>query len=395
MTTSEIGTQVEADAPEVGSRADPQRWRIRRSSIDSHIGVVATIGVLVLLICIPGYTLFGVRLPGLGTSSQMRTVVEILALLALAQMWNLLAGFGGMISIGQQAFIGIGAYSVLVFADDWGVDPFVSLPLAGLVAAALSIPVAFVAFRLRGGYFAIATWVIAEVFFLLVLNNSSLGGGDGRTIRSLGTNYDRFTRENYTYALALLVGFGAIAIVVWVLRSRLGLSLRAIRDSEEGARGVGVNVYRAKLIIWVIAAGWTGLTGALIYLNRINVQPTAAFSVQWSALIIFICVVGGIGSTTGPIIGTLLFWVLRDQLADQEAWYFIILGSVAVLFALFAPRGIYGLLNRIWPFQLYPVRRRLVEAAPRRTGIFARGSGGDGHAEAQRGTRRPSEVSKP
>ena len=394
MTTSEVGTQVGPGADQVGSTTDPHRWRIRRSSIDSHIGVVATVGVLVLLICIPGYTLFGVRLPGLGTSSQMRTVVEILALLALAQMWNLLAGFGGMISIGQQAFIGIGAYSVLVFADDWGVDPFVSLPLAGLVAAALSIPVALVAFRLRGGYFAIATWVIAEVFFLLVLNNSALGGGDGRTIRSLG-NYDRFTRENYTYALALVVGFGAIAIVVWVLRSRLGLSLRAIRDSEEGARGVGVNVYRAKLIIWVIAAGWTGLTGALIYLNRINVQPTAAFSVQWSALIIFICVVGGIGSTTGPIIGTLLFWVLRDQLADQEAWYFIVLGSVAVLFALFAPRGIYGLLNRIRPFQLYPVRRRLVEAVPRGTGIFAKSSAGDGEAEAERETPQPSEMSKP
>ena len=232
MTASDVDTQVEGDAADVAG-VRTRTWRIRRSSLDTHVGVALTLGVLIVLICLPGYTLFGIALPGFGTSSQMRTVVQILTLLSLAQMWNLLAGFGGMISIGQQAFIGIGAYSVLVFADDWGIDPFLTLPLAGLIAAALSVPVAFVAFRLRGGYFAIATWVIAEVFFLLVLNNTALGGGVGRTIGSVGS-YDRFTRENYTYTLALLVGFGAIAIVVLVLRSRLGLSLRAIRDSEEG-----------------------------------------------------------------------------------------------------------------------------------------------------------------
>lgn len=383
MTASDVDTQVEGDAADVAG-VRTRTWRIRRSSLDTHVGVALTLGVLIVLICLPGYTLFGIALPGFGTSSQMRTVVQILTLLSLAQMWNLLAGFGGMISIGQQAFIGIGAYSVLVFADDWGIDPFLTLPLAGLIAAALSVPVAFVAFRLRGGYFAIATWVIAEVFFLLVLNNTALGGGVGRTIGSVGS-YDRFTRENYTYTLALLVGFGAIAIVVLVLRSRLGLSLRAIRDSEEGARGAGVNVYRAKLIVWVIAAGWTGLTGALIYVDLIRVQPTAAFSVQWSALIIFICVVGGMGSTTGPIIGTVVFWVLRDQLAEQSEWYFIILGGVAVLFALFASKGIYGLLNRIRPFQLYPVRRRLVHGAAPGMEVLAKVAGSD----------RQQEVGKP
>src|SRR4029450_13014080 len=109
---------------------------------------------------------------------------------------NLLAGFAGMISIGQQAFIGIGAYSLLVLADDRGLDPFLAVPFAGLVAAAISVPLALVAFRLRGGYFAIGTWVLAEVVFLLVLNNEALGGGDGRTIRSPNT-YDRLPREEY------------------------------------------------------------------------------------------------------------------------------------------------------------------------------------------------------
>jgi branched-chain amino acid transport system permease protein len=340
-----------ASAADAVSAAElPRRWRIQRASAESAIGVGGWLVAVVVLLSVPQW----------GTSSQMRTVVEVLSLLALAQMWNLLAGFAGMVSIGQQAFIGIGAYSVLVLADDRGLDPFLAVPFAGLVAAMISIPVALVAFRLRGGYFAIGTWVLAEVMYLLVLNNSALGSGDGRTIRSLNT-YDRFTREDYIFYLALVAGLGAVALVVLVLRSRLGLALRSIRDNEDGARGAGVDVYRARLAVWVLAGGWTGLTGAIVYLNRLNVQPDAAFSVQWTAFMIFIVVIGGVGSTTGPIIGTLVFWVLRDQLADQGVWYLVVLGGVAMAMAILAPKGIYGSLQRIRPLQFFPVRRRLRE----------------------------------
>lgn len=326
---------------------------IRRSTRESIVGVGGWAVALAVLLTVPEW----------GTSSQMRTVVEVLSLLALAQMWNLLAGYAGLVSIGQQAFIGIGAYSVLVLADDEGLDPFLAVPLAGLVAATLSVPLALVAFRLRGGYFAIGTWVLAEVVFLLVLNNTALGGGDGRTIRSLNT-YDRFTREDYIFYLALVAGLGAVALVVLVLRSRLGLALRSIRDDEAGARGAGVDVYRTRLTVWILAGGWTGLTGAIVYLNRLNVQPDAAFSVQWTAFMIFIVVIGGVGSITGPIIGTLVFWVLRDQLADQGVWYLIVLGGVAMAMAILAPKGIYGLLQRIRPLRFFPVRRVLREVAP-------------------------------
>ncbi|MGH9260357.1 MAG: branched-chain amino acid ABC transporter permease, partial [Acidimicrobiales bacterium] len=315
-----------------------QGMRIARWTPESWIGVVAAVvGVGVLF-----------TLPRWGTSSNMATVAEIMALLALAQMWNLLAGFAGLVSIGQQAFIGIGAYALLVIADDRGVDPFVAVWLAALVAAVLSVPIGLLAFRLRGGYFAIGTWVIAQVVFLMVTNNTALGGGNGRSLLSLG-DYDRLTREDYTFYTSLVVGAGAVLVVVLILRSRLGLALRAIRDDEAGARGAGVDVYRAKLVVWVIAASWTGLAGGVIYLARLNVQPTSAFSVQWTAFMIFIVVIGGLGSTTGPIIGTLVFWVLRDQLADLGEWYLIILGSIAVFMAIVAPKGIYGLLNRIHP----------------------------------------------
>jgi branched-chain amino acid transport system permease protein len=327
-----------------------RRWRIQRATADSVVGVGGCAVALAVLLTLPQW----------GTSSQLRTVVEVMSLLALAQMWNLLAGFAGMVSIGQQAFIGIGAYAVLVLADDWGLDPFLAVPVAAALAAVLSVPLALVAFRLRGGYFAIGTWVLAEVIYLAVVNNSALGGGDGRSIRSLA-DYDRFTREDYVFYLALVAGFGAIALVTLVLRSRLGLALRAVRDHEAGARGAGVDVYRARLAVWVLAAAWTALAGGVVYLNRLNVQPDAAFSVQWTAFMIFIVVIGGVGSTTGPIVGTLVFWVLRDQLADHGVWYLIVLGAVAVAMAIAAPKGIYGLVQRVRPLQLFPVRRTLHE----------------------------------
>jgi branched-chain amino acid transport system permease protein len=347
MTGVDSGTASVVDAPKAGGPS-LRDWRIARWTPESRVAVLAAVAGLWVLATLPDW----------GTSSNMATVVEIMALLAMAQMWNLLAGFAGLVSIGQQAFIGISAYSLLVLADDHGIDPFVAVWLAGLVAALLSVPIGVLAFRLRGGYFAIGTWVIAQVVFLLVTNNTALGGGNGRSLLSLG-DYDRLTREDYTYYTALVVGAGAVAIVVLILRSRLGLALRAIRDDEAGARGAGVDVYRARLAAWVIAGGWTGLAGAVIYLQRLRVQPTSAFSVQWTAFMIFIVVIGGLGSTTGPIIGTLVFWVLRDQLTDLGEWYLIVLGSIAVVMAVLAPKGIYGLLNRIHPFQLLPVQRRL------------------------------------
>jgi branched-chain amino acid transport system permease protein len=337
-------------ATTAATAAAPRSWSIQRSTAESVVGVTGTLIVLAVLISLPQW----------GSASQLRTVIEVLTLLALAQMWNLLAGFAGMVSIGQQAFVGIGAYSVLVLADDKGIDPFLAVPLAAVIAGALSIPLALVAFRLRGGYFAIGTWVLAEVVYLLVVNNDALGRGDGRTIRSLNV-YRPLDRLEYMFYASLVVGFGAIALVVFVLRSRLGLALRAIRDHESGARGAGVDVYRTRLVVWVVAAAWTGLAGALIYVNRLNVQPDAAFGVQWTAFMIFVVVIGGVGSTTGPIIGTIVFWVLRDRLADYGAWYLIILGTVAVAMAILAPKGIYGLLQKWRPLQFFPVRRLLRE----------------------------------
>jgi branched-chain amino acid transport system permease protein len=291
------------------------------------------------------------------TLGQLRDLVALLTLLTLAQMWNLLAGYAGLVSIGQQAYIGIGAYAFYALGDKAGVHPYLAVLLAGLIAAAISLPSAALVFRLRAGYFAIGTWVVAEVFHLLVLNTSSLGGGAGVSILFV-SDIERRTREFATYWMALGLGLGAIALAYVLLRSRTGLALTAIRDNEEGAEGVGVNVLRSKVAVYVIAALGCGLAGAVTYLSLLRIQPDAAFTVNWTAFMIFIVVIGGLGTLEGPIIGTVIFYVLQQQFSSYGVWYLVALGGVAVAFAVWVPRGIWGAIAERFDVHLFPLRRR-------------------------------------
>ncbi|MDH3302400.1 MAG: branched-chain amino acid ABC transporter permease [Acidimicrobiia bacterium] len=331
----------------------PNGYRISRTTPESTAGLIG-FGLLVLVL---------ITLPLWDSDGSLQTpLVVILYYLALAQMWNLLAGFAGLISVGQQMFVGIGIYSLLQLAEVVGVDPFLSVLFAGVVAAAVSVPVALFAFRLEGGYFAIGSWVVAEVFRLLTTESSDLRGGDVRSLtrESLG-GYSLETRTNLNYWLSLGLAVGSTLIVVFVLRSRMGLALRALRDNPAGARALGVEVTKTRLKIWILTAFWTGATGAVILLNTTSTTANSGFSVlRWTALVIFIVVIGGVGSTTGPILGVLVFWLIDKQLADAENWRFIILGAVAAVMAITAPKGLYGLLQRWRPLQFFPVRRRLV-----------------------------------
>jgi branched-chain amino acid transport system permease protein len=285
-----------------------------------------------------------------------RNFVEFFTLLTLAQMWNLLAGYAGLVSIGQQAFIGIGAYSFYILADNAHVEPFVAVGLAGLVAAAISIPTAGIAFRLRGGYFAIGTWVIAEVFHLLTVNWSYVGGGSGTTILA-AAQIERTTREHGTYFWALGLGVASVFGSYLLLRSRLGLALTAMRDDETAARSLGVDVLRTKAIVWVVAAFGGGLAGAVIYLNLLLIEPDAAYDVNWSASMIFIVVIGGIGTIEGPIIGAIVFFVLQQELSQYGTWYLILIGGVAVIAAVWIRGGVWGVVARRFGLHIFPTRR--------------------------------------
>jgi branched-chain amino acid transport system permease protein len=293
----------------------------------------------------------------------MRLLIEAFYFLALAQLWNLLAGYSGLISVGQQAFVGLGGYMLFTLTMFAGLPVLAALPLAGLLTGLLAFPTAMIAFRLSGPYFAIGTWVIAEVFRLGFAQVGSLGGGSGISlpagiVRNMADG--RAARESLTYWIALAIVLTVIFCIWFLMRSRIGLGLGAIRDNEEAANSVGVRTNRLKFSVFVGVAAMTGMIGALIFLQKLRITPEAAFSVNdWSVLVIFIVVIGGIGTLEGPILGCILFFVLREFLADLGSWYMIILGLISVGIMLLEPRGLWGLLTRNRRLTLFPTTRQI------------------------------------
>lgn len=297
-------------------------------------------------------------LPFWGESSWMREVVEISCYFLFAMMWNLLAGYGGMVSIGQQAFFGFGGYIMLILGNEAGMNPFVAIPIAAAATALIAYPVSFLAFRLQGGYFAIGTWVIAEVFRLSFANMHWVGGGSGTSLIAL-RDIEKAVRESTTYWIALACVVGVIAGVYLFLRSKRGLALLAIRDNEMAAASQGIDVRRMKLAVYLIAAAGAGLAGALYFVSNLRISPDAAFSVNWSAFAIFMVVIGGIGRIEGPIVGALLFWFLNKFFSDYGSWYLVGLGLIAILVTLFFRDGIWGALHRRYGWSLFPTHRLL------------------------------------
>jgi len=225
----------------------------------------------------------------------------------------------------------------------------------------IALPIAAVVFRFQGGYFAVGTWAVAEVLRLLVANTGALGRGTGRTLKAVFP-LARESRELVTYFLALALGVAALIGVYAFLRSRFGLGLMAVRDSEAASETLGVDVFRTKLTVYLVTAFGTGASGSLIYLNLLRVSPDAAFSINWTAASIFIVVIGGLGSLEGPLIGAVVFFVLRELLADYGSWYMILLGGLAVGVMLAYPQGLWGLIAERWDIRVFPVQRRVWRA---------------------------------
>ncbi|MFJ1254223.1 branched-chain amino acid ABC transporter permease [Cupriavidus sp. CuC1] len=295
----------------------------------------------------------------------LRDFVQLASYLVFAMMWNLLAGYGGMVSIGQQAFFGIGGYGMLILANYCGVSPFIAVPLAAGIATVVAIPVSLVAFRLEGGYFAIGTWVIAEVFRLSVANVSVLGGGSGTSLTAL-REVPRALRESLTLWLALAIVAAAVGLLYVFLRSKAGLALTAMRDNAVAASSQGVDVKRVRLIVYLVSACGAALAGGLYFLGNLRISPDAAFSVNWTAFGIFIVMIGGLGTLEGPIVGALIFFVLNKFLSDYGTWYLIGLGVLAIVVTMYFPQGLWGFVSRRFGLQLFPVGRRVVfdETAP-------------------------------
>lgn len=329
-------------------RADLE-YVVSRGTLVSNLAVWFGVASAVVVLSVPFW----------GGSGLMRWSVEVMCYLVLAQMWNLMAGYGGLMSVGIQAFVGIGAYSVLVLAQHTGLHPFLAIPIGGIAAALVAAATSVLVFRMRGGYFAIGTWVLAEVFRIAFSNISALGGGSGQSLTVM-VRIEKAAREAGIFWIAASVLIIASIAINLSLRSRFGLGLTALRDSEDAAESQGVDVKALKLQVYMLSSFGAGLVGAIYFTSILRISPAAAFDANWAVAAIFIVVIGGVGTVEGPIIGTGVFFALRWLLTDYGATYWLVMGAVAVVVIMFAPSGIWGFVRSRFDLQLLPLRRRLV-----------------------------------
>jgi len=328
--------------------------RVTFASRSSQIGTALAAFALLVLAAAPAW----------GGRDDLQLLSQLYAYVALASLWNLLAGYAGLVSVGQQAYVGLGAYLLFACAILAGLSPLAAIPVAGVIAAIVAIPVAGLVFRLRGHYFAIGTWIVADVFRLIASQLSVLGGGSGTSLPAslvIAIAPTRQMRDFIEYWIALALVVAVLALIVLLLRSRHGLALKAIRDSELAATCNGVDVMRIKILVYIVTASATAMIGAFVFLQKLRISPDAAFSVNdWTAFVIFITVIGGIGRIEGPIIGSIIFFVLRQTLAELGTIYLMMLGTVAILVMLLAPKGIWGLIVDRLGWQVFPLERRVL-----------------------------------
>jgi branched-chain amino acid transport system permease protein len=295
--------------------------------------------------------------PAFFTANAADKLTTLFIYVILAVTWNALAGYAGLVSIGQQAFFGLGAYAAVRLADA-GLAVYPSLLVAGVLVGLAAIPLSYVMLRLSDGEFAIGMWVVAELMHLLVNLDTLVQGETGTSLIALNA-FDAATRRDLTYWTALGTMAGLLVILFLLLRSRMGASIQAIRDDAEAAASVGVNVQGTKRVIFVLAAFGAGLAGALWLATAVTFQPKTYFSVQWTAYMIFMVLVGGLGTFEGAILGAVIFFTMEAWFGAAGVWYLVGLGGVALLFSLFLPRGIWGWIERRFDISLLPVGYRL------------------------------------
>jgi len=273
--------------------------------------------------------------------------------LSLSQMWNLLAGYSGLISLGQQAFIGLGGYTMAVLSNYYGVPIWIAVLMGGVFSGLLALIMSLFIFRMKGVYFAIGTWIFAEALMVWFSNWAYVKYGMGLFVKPASP-----PTMNAIFYAAFIMGIGSVVLVYALLRSRLGLGLMAMRDNEAVSESLGVAVFRSKLYCFIIAGVVTGMTAGVLYVFQVFIQPYKAFAIDWTVILVFITIIGGIGTIEGPIVGTLIYVLLSQLLAEYMSVSMFILGGIAIVVILTAPKGIMGNLQAKLGFELLSPRRR-------------------------------------
>lgn len=362
------------------------------------------------------------------TSYVLHLLFTVFIFAVFGHAWNLMAGYSGLLSFGNQVFVGLGGFALAIVFYYTPLGVWSSLPfaaLAGFLSAwLLAIPLservngngpwkaigvavtlwilyellvwrypqadvfrsayvrrisillliflgALPLLRLQGAYFAVATWLVAASVGTVFSEWEVVGAGGGMQIKSEVT-----LPQLYYASLAVLV---VCTLIIWrLLRSRYGLALTAVRDDEEAARTVGVDIRRMKTVVFLIAGTFTGLAAGLFYMDAVIITPPSAFDISWAAYFVFVVVAGGMGTLPGPIIGAVIFVIVERLLVGAGDKGLLILGLASIVIMFVMPRGVMGAINALRQFgrqDAERVQRRMRYALQLLFGVSGRPSG--------------------
>jgi branched-chain amino acid transport system permease protein len=316
-----------------------------RLSQDRGIAKKSSLGIIVILL---------VTVPLWAGDSILNVMSLIMLYMAIGQMWNLLGGYSGLVSLGQQIFIGIGGYSMAVITYKYEMSLYLGIALGGLLSVIFALVISFPIFKMKGVYFTIGTWIVAETLLLFFTNSAYVNYAAGLYI-----TVGRTRSWSFIYFLSLALGVGSVILVYFLMRTKMGMALMAMRDNESAAEAMGVEIYKTKLKIFLISSFVTGMTGAVMFINVAFFTPYSGFSISWTVAAVFIVIIGGIGTMEGPIIGAVIYVVLNQYLYNLPGISMIILGAVAIITIMIAPTGIMGILHDKFNIELLSPRRRI------------------------------------
>ncbi|MCF0143238.1 MAG: branched-chain amino acid ABC transporter permease [Parasporobacterium sp.] len=324
-----------------------------KSLASAHKPIKVLDGVPMLIVCaVLVVALYALGIFNVFPSNTMRYLLKIFLYITMGEMWNLLSGFTGMTSLGQQTFIGIAGYSVAVFTSTLKMSFWLGILAGAVIGVVFSLILSFILFRMRGMYFAIATWVVSEAVCTWFKSWAFVNMGGGMSISA-----KPYPKTGEIYLMALTLCVIAMIVVYVLLRTKTGLGLTAMRDDADAASSVGVNLFKSKLLVYVIAALFTALAGAVFFINKGTIYPTSGFDISWTVSMVFIVIIGGVGTVSGPIVGAVIYVFLEEFLAHYPGWSNIILGAVAILVILFLPDGIMGTLQKKLHFEIFSQKR--------------------------------------
>ena len=305
-------------------------FALRRSSPSIALGLVITILAVLPILGLPRLLVL--------------YLIYFFIFLAAANMWNLLAGFSGLLALCPAAFIGLAGY-IMTFLTWLQVPFYIGILAGGLAAALFALLISFSVFRMRGIYFAIGTLVVPEVLRLVFLRwrpvgGALQGGGAGYMIKGLSG-----ISMQGIYWLGLAVSALSVILIAIILRSKFGFGLAAIRDNEVSAASSGIDVFRLKLYSFIIAAFVMVIAGTIFYIQQGYIEPISAFNISWLMTVLLATVIGGKGIEAGPLVGTIVVVVLQFRLARYADISLLIQGTILVLIILAVPQGITGVIR--------------------------------------------------